>query len=137
MPTAPPRPFCHRAGASLLVLTLVALLLPTALAPAVVEAADAAGWQARQIRGASVRARDKALAARLPASSKLGYHPETGRVRFISGTPAKPLSRALAGVAAGKRRLTAADARGRARQFVDDYGALVRPPGPCERAARA
>ena len=87
MPTAQPRPFFHRAGASLMALALLALLLPAALAPATVAAADPAGWEARQVRKADVRARDEALAAKLPATARLGYHPETGRVRFISGTP--------------------------------------------------
>jgi len=124
MPKAQPRPFFHRAGASLMALALLALLLPAALAPATVAAADPAGWEARQVRKADVRARDEALAAKLPATARLGYHPETGRVRFISGTPARPLSRSLPGVAAGNRRLTAADARGKARKFVDNFGAL-------------
>jgi Zn-dependent metalloprotease len=104
--------------------TLLALLAPAALAPTAVVAADPDGWEAKQVGSADLRARDEALAAKLPASARLAYHPETGHVRFLSGTPAKPLSKALSGVAAGNRRLTAADARGKARKFVDNYGSL-------------
>jgi bacillolysin len=121
---AQPRPFLRRAGATFLAATLTALLLPAGLAPASVLAAEPASWEARLVRSADVRPRDRQLVAKLPATARLGYHPETGRIRFISGTPSRPLSRALSGVAAGKRQLTVADARGKARTFVETYGAL-------------
>jgi Zn-dependent metalloprotease len=116
-------PLPLRVGAAVISLVFVALLLPAAMAP-VAAAADPAGWEARPVRDADVRSRDAALASRLPANAKIGYHPETGRVRFISGTPAKPLNKPLSGVAAGNRRLSGADARSKARKFVDSYGSL-------------
>jgi Zn-dependent metalloprotease len=103
---------------------LVALSLPAASEPLAAAAPSEKGWQARQVRTATIKARDRELTQRLPGSTKLGYHPRTGRVRFISGTPARPLSEGLPGVAAGKRTLTAADARTKARRFVDRYGSL-------------
>ena len=124
MPKVRPRTHLRRAFATITAAVMTALLLPTAVAPSTVEAAAAASWEARQIRTADVRARDQKLAAKLPASARIGYHPETGRVRFISGTPARPLTGGLPGVAAGKRRLSVADARNKARKFVDNYGAL-------------
>ena len=116
-------PLPLRVGAAVISLVLVALLLPATLAPAAA-AAGPSGWEARSVRDADIRGRDEQLASRLPANAKIGYHPETGRVRFISGTPAKPLNKPLSGVAAGNRRLSAADARGKARKFVDNYGSL-------------
>ena len=124
MPMAQPSSLPLRVVATVVSLLVVALLLPAAVAPIAVAAAGETGWEARQIRNAEVRKRDRELASRLPATAKIGYHPETGRVRFISGTPGKPLNKALPGVAAGKRKLSAADARGKARKFVDNYGAL-------------
>ncbi len=59
-----------------------------------------------------------------PGGAKVGYHPETGRVRFISGSSSMPLSAELPGVAAGKRTLAAADARTAARRFVERYGPM-------------
>ena len=120
-----PTPRALRRGLALLAaIATLALLLPAASAP-VVGATDAdRSWEARAIRTSSIKARDRQKARELPAEAKLGYHPRTGRVRFISGTPSKPLSGGLSGVAAGKRRLSAADARTKARRFVDRYGSL-------------
>lgn len=112
-----------RVGAAFVTLILVLLLAPATMAPAVVVAADV-GWEARQVRQADLKKRDEGLVSKLPASARIGYHPETGRVRFLSGTPDKPLNKPLAGVATGNRKLTTADARGKARRFVDTYGSL-------------
>ena len=106
-----------------------------AAAPAV---GRADGWGARQIRKGGVRARDRDLAASLPGRARLGYHPETGRVRFISGTPAVPLSAPVS--VAGDRAASNSPAPTRsskARRFVERYGAALRAGGPGARAARA
>jgi hypothetical protein len=90
------------------------------------------GWAARRI-GASgaVRARDRGMMASLPDAARVGYHPATKRVRFLSGTRARPLGGGLAAAAAGQRRLTSREARGRARSFIDRYGTLfgIEAPG--------
>ncbi len=124
MPMVHRRSPLRRAFSAFLAALMVALLLPAAMTPGTVVAAGTATWAARAVSSADVRARDRELVSRLPANAKIGYHPETGRVRFISGTPGKPLTGALRGVAAGNRRLTVADARGKARRFVDTYGPL-------------
>lgn len=105
-------------------ITLLALLLPVSAAPVAAQRSDDDGWEARQVRKDGVAPRDRELTATLPGRARVGYHPETGRVRFISGTPARPLTKPAAGVAAGRSQLSNADARGEARRFVDRYGAL-------------
>ena len=108
-------------------LLVVALLLP---APAADAAAPSGGrlgkdgWAARQVSKGRVLERDRALLEGLPGSTRLGYHPQTRRVRFLSGTRARPLGPALTAVASGKRRMSMADARSRARRFIDRYGGL-------------
>ncbi|MEX1343606.1 MAG: M4 family metallopeptidase [Candidatus Limnocylindrales bacterium] len=123
MPMAQRSPLPLRVGAAVVSVVFLVLLLPSPLTP-VVAAVDERGWEARPIGNADIRARDRQLTSKLPPGARVGYHPETGRVRFISGTPGKPLSEPLSGVAAGNRRLSAADARGKARKFVDRYGSL-------------
>ena len=69
-------------------------LAPAAMAPAV-RPPPTPGWEAQAgPRCRRCAARDETLAATLPGTAKLGYHPETGRVRFISGTPSQAASRA-------------------------------------------
>jgi len=96
------------------------------------------GWAARAISAGGIRARDRALLGALPPQARLGYHPGTGRVRFLSGSPRQPLAAGPAAIVAGKRRLTVSDARSRARQFVDRYGGLfgLASPGHELRAQR-
>lgn len=110
--------------ATIIAIALLAAVLPVhAATPASPRPGDD-GWAARQIRKGGIPQRDRKLVSGLPGRAKIGYHPETGRVRMISGTPGKPLGAALSGVASGKRRLSAADARTRARRFVERYGQL-------------
>ncbi len=123
MPRTHARHLPRRVVVATIAVTLMATSLP-GLSGSVAVASGERGWEARAVRDSKIKARDQQLAAGLPSTAKLGYHPETGRVRFLSGTPAKPLTGGLPGVAAGKRRLTAADARTKARRFVDRYGAL-------------
>jgi hypothetical protein len=124
MPTSPARSPRRRGAILVALAVLVSLLVPPAAAPAAAAEPAEPGWQARRIAGTKVKARDQRLVSRLPGSARLGYHLETGRVRFLSGTPAAPLSGGLAGVASGARRLTGSDARTKARRFVERYGAL-------------
>jgi Zn-dependent metalloprotease len=118
---------------SLVALVIVALLAPLLPAQAAQAAAPGADrdWGADRIRDARLRDRDRGLARTLPGTARLGYHPETGRVRFISGTPGKPLSGTVAAAASGRRALSSADARGAARRFVDRYGGMfgLKAPG--------
>jgi hypothetical protein len=125
MPKAPQRqrPSGHGFLAALVVVVPLALALPFGSVP--VEARGGAdGWEARQIRKGGIPARDRKLTDELPGRARIGYHPETGRVRFISGSPAVPLTSGVPGVASGKRALSGADARGKARRFVVRYGEL-------------
>ncbi len=137
MPTTPERPRSPGRAAAVITVTvalaLVLSLLPgTAGSVAAADARAAAGksagsrtdWSAKQVRKGDIAPRDRELAARLPGGAKVGYHPETGRVRFISGSSSMPLSAELPGVAAGKRNLAAADARTAARRFVERYGPM-------------
>ena len=124
MPKAVHRSTRRRCLTALISVALLSLLLPAGAVPVAAQAATSEGWQARRVGVADVAARDQQLAGQLPRSAKLGYHPETGRVRFISGTPSTPLSGSLPGVAAGARRLTAADARAKASRFIERYGSL-------------
>ncbi len=137
MPTTPERPRSPGRTAAVIT-TAVALALVLSLLPGTagsVAGADrqaAAGksaggrtdWSARQVRKGDIAPRDRELAARLPGRATVGYHPETGRVRFISGSSSAPLSAELPGVAAGRRALAAADARTAARRFVERYGPM-------------
>ncbi len=125
MPTTAQSTLVRRGLGSAIAAILLALLLPFhAVPPAAAQGSGPDGWEARHIRNGGVPRRDRDLVASLPGRAKLGYHPETGRVRFISGTPAKPLTGAIVGVAAGKRNLSPADARGKARRFIERYGTL-------------
>ena len=124
MPKTAVHPRPRQLVALLLALALFVLVLPLASATVSTTSAAEDGWQARQLRKSTIKARDRALAERLPSTARLGYHPETGRVRFLSGVPGTPLRKGLSGVAAGKRVLSVADARGVARKFVDRYGPL-------------
>ncbi len=114
--------------ALILTVALLILLLPSGAIPAAAGADHkpkaARSWAAREIRDTNVPKRDRKLAQKLPGATKLGYHPETGRVRFLSGTPAKPLTAGVVAVAAGKRSLSGADARAKSRAFIDRYGPL-------------
>ena len=112
-----------RGAAALATALLLTATLPAASTPAQAAAGDKT-WQARAVGNAQVKDRDRKLVAKLPASTKLGYHPQTGRVRLISGTPAKPLASGVVGVASGERRLALAEAKGRARDFMRRYGKL-------------
>jgi hypothetical protein len=114
----------RRVMSVVLATVLLALLLPATAAPAAAQRGDNAGWEARQVRKGGIAPRDRDLVATLPGRAQLGYHPDTGRVRFISGTPSSPLTRAVSAVAAGRQRLSNADARGKARGFVDRFGEL-------------
>ncbi len=116
---APPR----RTLAVVAAVVLMLPMLPITVAPAVSASPDE-GWSARKVGKSVIPARDRALTAKLPGHSKIGYHPETGRVRFLSGSPGNPLSAALPSVASGKRTLSAADTRTAARRFVERYGPL-------------
>jgi len=107
----------------LLAVALLAPVFPSA-APAAAAPGDAGDWAARRISSGGLRARDRDLAASLPGAARLGYHPETGRVRFISGTPRKPLGGGVATARDGRRTLSGADARSRARRFLGRYGRL-------------
>ena len=81
--------------AAIIAIALLALTLPVqAATPAEPRPGDD-GWAARQIRKGGIPQRDRKLVSGLPGRSKIGYHPETGRVRMISGTPGKPLGAAL------------------------------------------
>ena len=91
-----------------------------------------AGWDARRIGAGAVHRRDRALLRSLPRTARVGYHPETKRVRFLSATPSRPLGAGLAVVISGKRQLTTADAKTRARRFVDRYGGLFGLASPAE-----
>lgn len=118
----------------MVLLVVVALLLPPLPAQAAAPAGGRLGkdgWTARQVSKGRVLERDRPLLKGLPSEARLGYHPETKQVRFLSGTRARPLGGAIASVASGKRALSLADARSRARRFVDRYGALfgVASPG--------
>jgi bacillolysin len=113
----------RRVVAAITVMVLLLSLLPSQASP-VVGAGRNDGWAAAQVRQSRIPARDRELAGQLPGRAKVGYHPETGRVRFISGTPSVPLSDGPAGIAAGARQLSAADARTSARRFVERYGPL-------------
>ncbi len=112
-------------------ITLLALLLPVSAAPVAAKPADAHDWQARQIRKAGIPDRDRQLADTLPGRARIGYHPGTGRVRFISGTPDRPLATPAAAVSAAGGRFSNASARNEARQFVQRYGQLfgLQAPG--------
>ena len=122
MPKPPARALLQHALALVAAVAVLAVLVPAASGPALAAVEAERSWEARRIRDDAPKGRDRELAQKLPGSAKLGYHPRTGRVRFISGTPAAPLSGGLAGVAAGKRRLSGDDARTKARRFVDRYG---------------
>ena len=121
----------RRLAAAISAVVLLLSLLPLEAQQVAAAGRAARDWAAAQVREGRIPARDRELAAQLPRQANLGYHPETGRVRFISGTPSAPLAPGLAGVAAGKRQLSAADARTRARRFVERYGPLfgLRDPG--------
>ena len=94
----------RRFGVSVVVvISLLALVLPAQAAPATAQRSAAHGWEARQIQQGGLPARDRELAGTLPGRARIGYHPETGRVRFISGTPAQPLSGAINAVANDRR----------------------------------
>ena len=147
----------RRLEGALAVLATAVLLLPVAGLSGTAGAAEAAGqqrgdgrgaardggrtrdgWAARAISAGGIRARDRALLGALPPQARLGYHPGTGRVRFLSGSPRQPLAAGPAAVVAGKRRLTDSDARSRARRFVERYGGLfgLASPGQELRAER-
>ncbi len=122
MPASRVSPF-----AAALAVALLASLAPfAATRAALTPDRDAeAGWTAQPVSTvSSARPRDRALLATLPRRTKVGYHPGTGRVRLLSGTPADPLSGPVARVASGGRDLTVADARSRARGFLERYGTL-------------
>ena len=131
---------------TLAALLLVTLALPLPLpgaSPAAAARASSprdgdAGWAARAIEAGGARQRDRALLAGLPAATMLAYHPETGRVRLLSGTPGRPLTDAPVSITAGERRLSVADARARARRFVERYGGLFGLASPARelRAGR-
>ncbi len=87
-------------------------------------AARRVDWAARPISAGGIRVRDRDQLRGLPPQARLGYHPATGRVRFISGSPRRPLAKAPAAVLAGARPFRPAEARSRARRFVDRYGGL-------------
>ncbi len=98
------------------------------------------GWAARAISAGGIRARDRALLGALPPQARLGYHPGTGRVRFLSGSPRQPLAAGPAAIVAGKRRLTDSDARSRAG--VSSSATVVssawhRPGTSCGRSVAA
>ncbi len=76
--------------------------------------------------------RDRAVARSLPRAARIGYHPGTNRVRFLTGTPSRPLGAGLAVVVAGKRQLTTADAKLRAQRFLDRYGGLFGLADPAD-----
>ena len=121
----PQRSLVRRGFALLAAFSLLALLLPVHVAPvAAAGGSNGKGWEARQIRNTDAPGRDRELLAKLPGPAKVGYHPQTGRVRFISGTPSAPLTGGIVGVASGKRKLNNVDARTKARRFVDRYGEL-------------
>jgi len=109
--------------AILATIALIALALPAGVASVEAESGQES-WEARQIRKGGIPERDRKLAAQLPGAARIGYHPETGRVRFISGKPGQPLSGGLAAVASGGRTLSSADARSKARGFIKRYGSL-------------
>jgi len=118
--------------AVIIAIALLALALPVHAATPAAQRPGADGWAAKQIRKGGIPKRDEKLVGRLPGRARLGYHPETRRVRFISGTPEVPLGRAVSGVASGERRLSAADARSSARRFMDRYGQLFGLKAPAQ-----
>jgi Zn-dependent metalloprotease len=111
-------------GATILALLLLTLTLPIPTAQAADRRRADDGWAARPMSQAAIHERDRAALRGLPARMRVGYHPATGRVRFLSGSPRRPLTAGLAAVASGKRRLTVAAARSRASWFIDRYGGL-------------
>ncbi|MFV2062318.1 MAG: M4 family metallopeptidase [Chloroflexota bacterium] len=114
-----------------LVVTLLAVALPASASPPARHRLGDDGWEARQIRKGGLLARDRKLLKGLPEWAKLGYHPETKRVRFLSGTPARPLTAGPPALASGRRKLSMADARSQARGFMNRYGRLfgLKAPG--------
>lgn len=114
-----------RSAVSMVLATvLLALLVPATATPVAGQGATGGGWEAREVRKGGLAPRDRDLASTLPGRTRLGYHPDTGRVRFISGTPARPLTGGVASAAAGRQRLSGGDARSKAQGFVNRYGEL-------------
>lgn len=105
-------------------LLLVGHVLPRDFASVTAADGSPRDWRARAIDRAQLRPSDRSLLASLPGSTRIGYHPETRRVRFLSASPGRPLTAALPAVASGRRRLTLDVARARASRFVERYGEL-------------
>ena len=126
----------QRAAASLAVVLLclafLAPPLPAKAAQAGAGSSSGDGWAAQRVGRGGIPRRDRALIGSLPRGARLAYHPETRRVRFLSGTPSRPLGAGLAAIVAGHRRLTTADARSRARRFIDRYGVLFGLDSPAQ-----
>ena len=112
-------------------LLILVILLQEGSGGGLAGAFGGAGSEAFGVKAGGIKARDKALAKTLPGVTKLGYHPETGRVRSISGTPRRPLSGGVAAVVSERRALSGVDARTAARRFMERYGRLfgLRSPG--------
>lgn len=113
-----------RTMAVLVAIGMLSLALPAHAVTPAATGRGADGWQARKIQDLDLLPRDRPLVKGLPGDARLAYHPRTGRVRFISGTPDQPLTEGLATVASGRRRLASDDARREARRFIDRYGQL-------------
>src|SRR5262245_49429981 len=100
-----------------LVLSSLATFAPAAAAAQPTrEPAGPRRSEAHRLDRAEIRRGDRAALADLPARTRIAYHPETGRVRYLAGTADAPLSSAPASLAArqgraGKRDLEAAAAR--------------------------
>src|SRR5687768_2036824 len=89
-------------GASVVVL-LLATLAPFGSVAAAQPTREPAGprrTDARRIERADIRPRDRAALADLPSGTRIAYHPETGRVRFLAGSADAPLSTPQASLAA-------------------------------------
>ncbi len=111
-----------------LLLAALALPLPGASPAAAARASSLrtgdAGWAARPIEAGGARHVTGPCWPGCQPATMLAYHPETGRVRMLSGTPGRPLTDAPVSIAAGEQRLGMTDARARARRFVERYGSL-------------
>ena len=108
----------------LAVVAVLSLALPAHAATNDATRGGGRGWQARLIQQGGLPPRDQSLVKGLPGNARIAYHPQTGRVRLLSGAPGKPLTQGLPAVASGRRKLSSLDARNTARDFIDRYGQL-------------
>jgi bacillolysin len=107
----------------LLVLALLAAGAPAEAAEPGRQRPARDGWAAQRLAAATILPRDRALARQLPDRARIAYHPETRRVRLISGTSTAPLS-GPAGATGQRDRLSASAATAAARRFIDRYADL-------------